>query len=108
MFNYEMDSETLDAIHAAEVLKEFCGYVRCEDCPFCSLGECSLMNEDCHFPADWNIPKVKTYKDDFLEQFPDASFESSILCRKIIYGGERDCREKTCQECWNEVYSESE
>lgn len=59
VFNYEMDSETLDAIHAAEVLKEFCGYVRCEDCPFCSLGECSLMSEDCYFPEDWEIPERK-------------------------------------------------
>lgn len=57
MFDYTMDNETLDAIHAAEVLKEFCGYVRCEDCPFCSLGECSLMSEDCYFPEDWKIPE---------------------------------------------------
>ncbi len=57
MFDYTMNNETLDAIHAAEVLKEFCGYAICEDCPFPDSEECSLMSEDCYFPADWEVPE---------------------------------------------------
>lgn len=51
-----MDNEALDAIHAAEVLKEFCGYVQCVHCPFYNFEKCQLMSEDCLCPADWQLP----------------------------------------------------
>ena len=57
-----MNIETLDAIHAVEVLKEYCGYTKCTHCPFydfrsCDLRRCALVNADVLFPADWEIPE---------------------------------------------------
>lgn len=64
MFDYTMDFETLEAIHAAEILKEFCGYIACDTCPFYT----SIRRDDtdcagCMFgnniPAYWNVPERK-------------------------------------------------
>ena len=62
------------------------------------------MFADDRIPEDWELPIVRTYKQDFLEKFPRANFETSNLCRKMIYGEEHDCCGVTCQECWNEAY----
>ena len=54
-----MDIETLDAIRAAEVLKEYCGYTKCKDCPFYyDFRKCLLVNTDVLFPADWEVWEV--------------------------------------------------
>ena len=52
-----MDTETLNAIHAVEVLKEYCGYTKCTDCPFYDFGRCALVNADILIPADWEVPE---------------------------------------------------
>ena len=52
-----MDIETLDAIHAVEVLKEYCGYTKCKDCPFYDFRKCALVNMDVLFPAEWKVPE---------------------------------------------------
>ena len=66
--------------------------------------EDTCMFEDDSIPEDWELPIVRTYKQDFLEKFPRANFEISNLCRKMIYGEEHDCRRMTCEQCWNEAY----
>lgn len=104
--------KTLEAIMAARTLIEYCKdhTNSCRDCPFHSISNGGWTG--CMFsygiPEDWNIPTVKTYKEDFLEKFPDAKFGNSEICRRFIYGEELDYCGMTCEECWNEVYSESE
>ena len=46
---------------------------------------------------------VKTYKDDFLEKFPNADrYEAGhpVSCRNIIYGL-GSCASDSCEDCWN-------
>lgn len=47
----------------------------------------------------------KTYKEDFLEKFPNAKFKDDgnpCTCRNNAYGGEYCCG-MSCTDCWNEV-----
>ncbi len=48
--------------------------------------------------ADWNIPTVKTYKQDFLSKFPNAKFGNSEICRRFIYGEEVGYCGMTCEQ----------
>lgn len=52
----------------------------------------------------------KTYKQDFLEKFPNAEVLKNGTpnsCKKCIYGGVCSGAEpKKCHACWNEVMSE--
>ncbi len=53
----------------------------------------------------------KTYKQDFLEKFPNAknSIDAGILssyCRNTLYGIEGRCLGHSCGECWNEEMEE--
>lgn len=59
VFDYTMDSETLEAIHAAEILKEYCGNTKCTHCPFYDFRRCALINEDVLLPVGWEIPERK-------------------------------------------------
>lgn len=94
-------------------LKRMCSTIKgCESCPL------DAGNPYC--PDFKNIDKAnetvlkwceehpqKTYKDDFLEKFPNATVGSDNhagACRKWIYGKEEVCR-GFCTDCWNEVYS---
>lgn len=54
-------------------------------------------------------PKVKTYKDVFLEAFPNAKMNESvpIFCRDAIFFGKCGCDcEEFCEFCWNQPYEE--
>lgn len=99
-----MTKRDIAVIESAKDVMEYCKHVSCEDCIFhLAGGDCI---SDLDNPARWEFPELKTYKQDFLSKFPNANFESSNICRKMVYGEEHDCRGKTCQECWDEVYME--
>ena len=50
----------------------------------------------------------KSYKDDFLEKFPNAKIEESDypICRVRVYGG--SCNSVRCTDCWNEPMEQEE
>lgn len=100
-----MKKEDIKAIEYAKALMKHCE--KHENCKGCVLraGNGSCILENC-LAEDWKLPRLKTYKQDFLSKFPNANFETNNICRKMIYGEEHDCRGKTCQECWDEVYME--
>ena len=55
--------------------------------------------------------KVKTYKDVFLEAFPDGNLEDvqSRLCINIFFPlYDRPGRCVDCEDCWNQPYPEEE
>lgn len=54
----------------------------------------------------------KTYKDDFLEKFPNSSMSSGVIpifCRKDVYGSPKFCHSEVvdCFKCWNEPMEET-
>lgn len=88
-------------------LQEYCK--KWEDCEGCELD--TAYGRICSFgikppPCDWNIAKPKTYKEDFLEKFPNAKLNSGIpeVCRNAMYGIS-EC-EEDCTKCWNELMEE--
>lgn len=98
-----MNKRDIVAIKAAKDIKKYCGeHVKCTECALWADG--CILDKD--LAADWELPTVKTYKQGFLEKFPNANFESSSICRKMVYGEEHDCHGMTCQECWDESYIE--
>lgn len=52
---------------------------------------------------------IKTYKEDFLEKFPNAPLERQedipVACRETIYG-RCYCPQGGCIKCWNEPMEE--
>lgn len=59
--------------------------------------------------CDEHPEKRKTYRQDFLEKFPNTRvFDSHPPegCREAIYGCSVNCKAITCHECWNEVMPE--
>ena len=88
-------------------LQEYCREQR--DCNVCSLrrigGQTCYVND--YQPVEWDIPKPKTYKEDFLEKFPNARMDCGvpIACKRTVYGGE-PCYVLQCSECWNEIMEE--
>lgn len=58
--------------------------------------------------------KVKTYKDVFLEAFPNADMIEKVtprVCRLYIFGSDttQQCEWNcTCEDCWNQPYPEKE
>ena len=103
-----MTREDIKVIKYAKAISEYCGNkARCENnCPLFD-GGCLLLDDNCRFPSDWNIPKVKTYKQDFLDKFPDADFNADCICRKYVYpnsGEHPNCNNDKCEQCWNETY----
>lgn len=100
-----MTKRDIAVIESAKDIRKYCDEHRhCRDCIFYSTD--SLCRFNLCNPNMWELPKLKTYKQDFLEKFPNANFETSNICRKMVYGEEHDCRGKTCQECWDEVFME--
>ena len=100
-----MTREDIKVIKYAKAISEYCG--KCgNNCPLFD-GGCLLLDDNCRFPSDWNIPKVKTYKQDFLDKFPDADFNADCICRKYVYpnsGEHPNCNNDKCEQCWNETY----
>lgn len=59
----------------------------------------------CTTPTAADVP-AKTYFQDFMESFPDATTNDNVplVCRSHIYGIPFSCPcNITCEECWNEV-----
>ena len=57
-----MEIKEAEAIKAAEVLRQYCGDVRCTDCIFYFRGDCmlSVINEEYDYtPLDWRIELIK-------------------------------------------------
>ena len=86
-------------------LQEYCKENSCDTCELCEGYDMCRYNG--FSPDDWNVPKLKTYKDDFLEKFPNAKNECGIpiACKRTVYGGEA-CYVSQCSECWNEIMEE--
>ena len=100
-----MTKRDVAVIESAKDIRKYCSeHEHCRDCIFYSAGNLCRFNL-CN-PNMWELPKLKTYKEDFLEKFPNANFKSRNICRKMIYGEEHDCRGMTCEGCWNEVFME--
>lgn len=52
---------------------------------------------------------VKTFKDDFIEKFPNALMDSKNeprSCVRNIYGDSIECINPNCKECWNQPLRE--
>ena len=90
-------------------LQEHC---RNNDCDTCCLNErecyCRFIQ---HSPDAWNIKKPKTYKEDFLEKFPNAAkneYGTLCSCRALIYDGSLFCNNRglNCEKCWNQIMEE--
>lgn len=95
-----------------------CIKISCADCPLC------LSNNGKHMPCrqfEREFPEEtvaivekwskehspKTYSQDFLEKFPNASKASNglpIACKRLVYGGE--CI-YNCPGCWNAPMEET-
>ena len=84
----------------------------CMECPFSISKDTCLVGDMCHEPEkaveiveQWSKERPqKTYKDDFLEKFPNADrYETGLPmhCRNGIYGL-GSCASDSCEDCWNE------
>lgn len=101
----KMTKRDIRAVESAKDIKKYCGeHVKCTGCALWADGSACVLEDS--LAADWELPTVTTYKQDFLSKFPNANFETGNLCRKMVYGEEHDCHGMTCQECWNEAYIE--
>lgn len=105
-----MDKKDLEAIKHALAIKDYCGdHVHCHECVFGTErnGSCDLAK---NLAADWELPMVKTYKEDFLEKFPAVTFDAESVCRRYLYpdsDGHQDCDEDlACEFCWDKTYVE--
>lgn len=91
--------------------------ILCRDCPLNSTLSCFTFEVNSSEKAIEIVQKwsdehpQKTYRDDFLEKFPNASTHRNgapVTCRNVVYGfGLRECRSGgRCFDCWNEVMPE--
>ena len=94
------------------------------DCNNCPLNEIGILDKSCVeiiriFPDKTNeiilkwceAHPPKTYKQDFLEKFPNTILDSDNsppTCKNRIYGICNACTnmELSCSECWNEPMEE--
>lgn len=96
----------------------------CDECPFSLNKDTCLVGDMCHEPEkaveiieQWSKEHPrKTYKDDFIEKFPDAkSFDDDVpmihWCNIYNKGnckyGQGDGL-RMCVECWGEEMNEDE
>ena len=111
-----MTKKDIEAIEHAKAIREYCH--ECNDCRSCvfrtgnisgNFIEDMCMFEDNRVPENWELPIVKTYKQDFLEKFPNANFNADCICRKYVYpnsGEPPNCNNDKCEQCWNKAYIE--
>lgn len=109
-----MTKEDIEAIKYVKAIREYCH--ECNDCRSCvfrtgnisgNFIEDTCMFEDDRIPEDWELPIVKTYRQDFLEKFPNANFNADCICRIYVYpdsGKHPNCNNGECEQCWNEAY----
>ncbi len=101
MSNFEITHETT----LYELQEFFKRKVGCHECELSAaeIASC-IFNEDT--PSCWAISKPKTYKEDFLEKFPNSVLALEIygeLCVKYIYALKIDCAGSNCKKCWTMV-----
>lgn len=111
-----MKKKDIEAIEHAKAIREYCH--ECNDCHSCvfrtgnisgNFIEDTCMFEDDSIPEDWELPIAKTYRQDFLEKFPNANFNADCICRIYVYpdsGKHPNCNNGKCKQCWNEAYIE--
>ena len=105
-----MNVKDAEAIKHAMAIKDYC--CECTDCQKCvfSAKNGSSCDLEKSLAADWELPHMKTYKEDFLEKFPTVKFDAFNVCCKYLYPnseGVRDCDEDgACEVCWNKAYIE--
>lgn len=109
-----------DTIAFLKEQKRMCKHTSCEECNLYNKDglECGIhcANNDAFLDKyvstvqkwhDEHLPK--TYKQDFLEKFPNAATnenECPRFCRGHIYG-DCNCWSRTsCDQCWNEFVSD--
>lgn len=93
----------------------------CGDCLFlCEIDGSCYRGDLTEFPEEaveiveqWSKEHpAKTYKDDFLEKFPNAKIVNYIggqapdFCRNLIYSRGNCEISKGCFDCWNEPMEE--
>ena len=107
----------MDAVKFIKKMGRMCDSNRrdnCDECPF------SVSKNTCFMGSMWHNPEeaveivelwdkehpAKTYKDDFLEKFPNAVIAENI-CRYHVYKtGGCDGFTGDCELCWNEPIEE--
>lgn len=108
-----MTKKDIETIEHVKAVMDYCNeHENCKGCVFHS--DCAHYEDVCVFdvnsPCDWEVPKIKTYKEDFLEKFPNADFEAENICRNCVYpnaGKYPDCNTYgCCEKCWDEVCME--
>ena len=101
-----MTKKDIEAIEHAKAIRNYCDCQSCKECVFYLMDENCIL--DLNSPNGWNVPTVKTYKQDFLEKFPKTDFDADCICRKYLYPDSEkysDCDGcGTCENCWNEAY----
>lgn len=107
----------MDAVKYLKTRARMCDG-QCSDCPLsmcnnrykhqCREFECKNPEEAVAFVEKWEKEHPqKTYKDDFLEKFPNVKLSHNgypiCSCRNLIYSGE-GCPKPfpDCKACWNE------
>lgn len=107
----------MDAVKYLETVKKMCKrYPHCAKCPLLTGLKC-LAHPNNDGPIEEVVSIVetwaaehpaKTYKQDFLEKFPDAIMQKAgypVVCKENVYGNPiSKCGndEHTCEICWNE------
>lgn len=101
--NFTLSKET--------TVREILDYARsyCKELPDCDEQDrlcfnCKLAPICGSFVDEWTFPK--TYKEDFLEKFPNARTTKDnipIVCRENVYGGILVVCCNNCLECWNQL-----
>lgn len=112
MFNYLVEKRRmLDSLGRTD--RDCCG-VHCNDCPL--SGKNTGMNVTCYM-LEMEYPMMaiaivgkwleehphKTYKDELLEKYPNASIGDDnlpVLCIRALGVEERVC-DNVCSKCWN-------
>lgn len=94
--------------------------IHCADCPFeydNNGTENNCTNFDSKYPEQaieivekWAKENpVKTYKDVFLEKFPNATMGEDgcpTCCPTSLFNIEQECPKIPCVKCWNREYKE--
>lgn len=104
-----------------EMSKRMCTSTSCGNCPLrrvkskaCLISlieeyKVEKVAEQLEVLYEWaKEHPVKTYKDVFLEKFPNARMakhEEPLACRDAVFGIVRNCA-MNCADCWNEPYKE--
>lgn len=113
----------MDAVDFIKAEARMCKFHSCSDCPMDieNNGTEKGCDEIREFHPEKAVaivekwlaehpePHRKTYKDDFMEKFPNTKKDSKgdpASCRGHVYGME--CPERSCEKCWNAPMPESE